>query len=853
MLRIILFSTLLLLHCISASAINIEDRYTFDELNKLTLYNAGTEEGYFGFAVAIEGDTGVVGAYLDNTEATAAGRVYVFRRTGSGKFLLSQELSAPDGAENDLFGYSIALSGEYLLVSSYKDDDPATDCGSVHVFKDNGTGQFEHVQKLLAADGATYDYFGKSVAIDGDTAVVGAYFDDDGDAESGSAYVFTRNDEGSFSQTAKLTANDAATEDYFGFSVAISDDTVAVGAYGDDDSGSGSGSAYIFTREESGSFSQTSKLIASDGAAGDWFGYSLAIDGDTVLVGAYRDDDNGSGSGSAYVFKNSSGTFIEQQKLTGSDSSTEDYFGKSVALSGDTAIIGAYRYNGYGRGGAYVFVAGEDGTFSEQSAMIADDGSTDDFLGRSVAVDGDTFFAGAYKEGLENIGAAYVYTKTETNTYSQSQKLTPGELESGDSLGTSLAIEGDIAVLGAPGHGDAPDNTGAAYLFSRQSNNTFTFTQKLVADDGAEDDNFATSVAISGSVILVGAPTTDTNGSNSGSVYVYRDSGDGTFIQTQKLSPVSPNAGDQFGVRIALQDETAIIGTPLNDDIGSHAGIVYVFEMDDTNTFSQTQMLAPDSSASDQFFGNSVSLSGNTLVVGAYSDNGNGASAGAAYVFTKEAGVFTFSQKLSPSEPEAYQRFGKIVAIQGNTLAVIASGGSDSSNSVNIPANAYLFQRDASGSFLQVARLSSDTPTASDGFGASACVGANYVVVGATKDEDVASFAGAAYIFAEDANGEYVKIAKITGSEIGSGDVFGAGIAIDGTKLLIGSAADDDVGSAYSYDVSYLADQEILKNAVMALQVLSGSALSEEAFLLDVDGNGQVGTAEAISFLRGLE
>ena len=172
----------------------------------------------------------------------------------------------------------------------------------------NTNTNFIQNTKLLATDGAAYDSFGWSVAISGDTMVVGAYQDDDKGVWSGSAYVFTRDTSG-WTQCAKLLASDGAVGDYFGRSVAISGDTVVVGAYSDGDKGNNSGSAYIFTRDAAGSltsgWTQHAKLLASDGAANDYFGYSVAIDGDTVVVGAYQDDDNGSSSGSAYVFKKS--------------------------------------------------------------------------------------------------------------------------------------------------------------------------------------------------------------------------------------------------------------------------------------------------------------------------------------------------------------------------------------------------------------------------------------------------------------------------------------------------------------------------------------------------------------------
>ena len=163
-------------------------------------------------------------------------------------------------------------------------------------------GTWTQTAKLTASDGAGSDYFGYSVSIDGNTIVIGAYRDDDNGSFSGSAYVFS-NDSGTWTQTAKLTASDGASFDYFGGSVSIDGNTMVIGAYRDDDNGSSSGSAYVFSND-SGTWTQTAKLTASDGASFDYFGYSVSIDGNTMVIGAYRDDDNGSSSGSAYVFTN---------------------------------------------------------------------------------------------------------------------------------------------------------------------------------------------------------------------------------------------------------------------------------------------------------------------------------------------------------------------------------------------------------------------------------------------------------------------------------------------------------------------------------------------------------------------
>ena len=249
----------------------------------------------FGYSVAVDGDTAVVGANFDDDNASDSGSAYVFTRGESGGWSQATKLTASDGAANDQFGHSVAVVG------AYEDDDRGGASGSAYVFVKPAAGWATGTQtaRLTASDGAANDQFGYSVAVAGDTAVVGAWGDE---SQSGSAYVFTRGESGGWDQTAMLTASDGAANNYFGIAVAVAGGTAVVGAWGDDAKGSASGSAYVFTRGESGGWSQATKLTASDGAANDQFGHSVAVAGDTAVVGAHFDDDNGSKSGPAYAF-----------------------------------------------------------------------------------------------------------------------------------------------------------------------------------------------------------------------------------------------------------------------------------------------------------------------------------------------------------------------------------------------------------------------------------------------------------------------------------------------------------------------------------------------------------------------
>jgi hypothetical protein len=220
------------------------------------------------------------------------------------------KLTPDDGAEKDRFGYSVAISGNIAIVGAYQDDDEGINSCSAVVFE-RKNGNWAQMAKLTADDGAKNDYFGYSVAMSGNIAIISAYHDDDKGTDSGSALVFVL-ENGNWAQMAKLTADDGAASDYFGINVAIDGNIAIIGAHQDDDKGTNSGSAFVFVLEY-GDWVQKAKLTADDGAANDKFGRSVAIGGNIAVVGAWWDDDNGS----AYVFELEHGDWVQKFKLTG--------------------------------------------------------------------------------------------------------------------------------------------------------------------------------------------------------------------------------------------------------------------------------------------------------------------------------------------------------------------------------------------------------------------------------------------------------------------------------------------------------------------------------------------------------
>ncbi len=381
------------------------------------------------------------------------------------------------------------------------------------------------------------------------------------------------------------------------------------------------------------------KLLAEDGAAEERFGASVAVDGDTAVIGAVHDDDKGSNSGAAYVFvRGADGTWKQKAKLVAEDGAANDYFGGSVSISGNIAVIGASLNDAQGRdfGAAYVFVKGADGTWSQKAKLIAQDGGVDEFFGGSVAVSGGTAVVGSPDAGELNVGpgAAYIFVQAADGTWSQKAKLLAQDGAEDDWFGASVAISGDTALIGASGDADKGTGTGSAYIFTRAADGTWSQKAKLLAEDGAAHDGFGSSVALSGETAVVGASGDDDKGIDSGSAYVFMRVADGAWSQKAKLIAEDGAANDAFSHSVAVSGGTAIITADLDDDKGSASGSAYVFSRAADGAWEQKAKLIAEDGAESDLFGMSAALSGDTAVVGAYWDGDNGLKSGSAYVFT---------------------------------------------------------------------------------------------------------------------------------------------------------------------------------------------------------------------------
>lgn len=377
--------------------------------------------------------------------------------------------------------------------------------------------QAQQLFKLTASDAAAQDFFGDAVALNGNAAIVGAPCHYGPSDRSGSAYLFNVT---TGQQVRQLIPSDPAADTQFGASVALSNNTAVIGASGNGLVGSTGvlGSAYVF---DIATGQQLRKLTASDAATGDSFGVSVALSGDRALVGAFRDDN---GTGSAYLFDVSTGQQI--RKLTAADAATGDGFGISIALSGDIAVIGAYGdRDGSGNifGSAYVFNVA---TGQQLFKLTASNPLRLEGFGRSVALSGDIALIGAGGDGSstggQSFGSAYVFDVT---TGQQLFKLTASDRAEGDLFGFNVALDGNKALVGAKFDDDAGNDTGSVYLFNATTGQQLF---KLMASDAEPGDGFGGdslfggfALALSGGKALIAATSDNDAGNGSGSAYLF--------------------------------------------------------------------------------------------------------------------------------------------------------------------------------------------------------------------------------------------------------------------------------------------------------------------------------------------
>lgn len=487
------------------SAVYIYDALSHTEVSRITPDPAGaTQYAGFGQSVAFENDIVVVGA--ERYEGYA-GSAFVFNATTG---LQAVELQSDDRQEDDQFGSAVAIEGFDVVVGARHDEHGGLHDGSVYVFS---TFTGTQTDKLLPSPAnRANDRFGYAVAASTNLVAVTANGNDEVGIDTGAAYLYDATDG---DLLATYLPDEGTNNGNFGYSIDYDSAVVVIGATGDDENGTNHGAAYVYWAL---SGDRIRKLVPSDGAAGDFFGASVAIDvgfnGGLVAVGSSFDDDFGSSSGSVYLYNPFSGVFID--KLYADDAAIGNSFGNSLAIDDGIMVVGAYRENGLGfrSGAAYLF---DLQTRTQITKLVADDGM------------------------------------------------------SGDLFGWSVSIDDGVVAVGAWGNDAAGIDSGAVYLFDAMSGVQFA---KFVPDDAEADDRFGYSVSIDRGVVLAGSYHDSVNGADSGSAYIF---GASSLEQLYKLVPSDGDSGNLFGRSVAVSNRTIGVGSIGEGVFGPQSGTAQIF------------------------------------------------------------------------------------------------------------------------------------------------------------------------------------------------------------------------------------------------------------------------------------
>ncbi|MDX2034245.1 MAG: hypothetical protein SF339_26455 [Blastocatellia bacterium] len=644
---------------------------------KLTAQD-GEGSDQFGASVAISGGTVVAGAFTDDVGPNAdQGSAYVFIRS-SGNWLFQQKLLAVDGAAKDQFGAAVAISGETIVAGALLDDlGTKDDAGSAYVFERTGT-TWASREKLTSEFPVARDLFGAAIALSGNELIIGAPFADPYEKnDSGIAYAFKRTN-GVWALQRPLIAQITEPNDQFGCAVALRGDRVLIGAHFDDDGASADqGSAYLFTRSE-GVWAPQQKILPRDLTPRSYFGRAVALTADRAVISAPQVQIGAAASqGAVYLYGCG---FLEDQKLTNPILEPGEQFGHSVAIDGDTAVVGVFADSvgsARAQGSAYVFTRTATG-WVRTKQLFAFDGAAHDWFGYSVAISGGTIVVGAPGKsigGNQAQGAAYFFVRSGEDWILQARAF--GNAAQ-DHFGWSVSIDGNLAAVSSPNDSiGEKQEQGSVTIFAR-TGTIWAVEKVLSVSDGESFDFFGWSTALSGDRVLIGMPGPNDGERSEGAAYLYqRDAATRSWIRRARLTAGDAQPQDQFGMSVALDGTTALVLAPgkvYNPLLRRQAAYVFIANGTAGETWSQQDRLLLGEGGPR--WDNAVALRGNMAVAATSLETIGGRYAqGTVRVFTRIGATWSLQQEIVATDGQASHFFGESVALSGNTIIIGATQG----------------------------------------------------------------------------------------------------------------------------------------------------------------------------------
>ena len=701
--------------------INDNDSY-FEEIDSPN----SEVDGKFGNSVSLYGNRLAIGAYDENGGATDSGRVYIYDLSGE-TWSLTQTLTSPNAQTDGLFGNSVSLYGNRLAIGAYNENGGATDSGRVYIYDLSGE-TWSLTQTLTSPNAEDFGYFGNSVSLYGNRLAIGAHDEDGGATNSGRVYIYDLS--GTWSLTQTLTSPNYEINGRFGNSVSLYGDRLAVGAYRESGGAiTDSGRVYIY--DLSGTWSLTQTLTSPNAESIGYFGNSVSLYGNRLAIGADYENAGGIGnSGRVYIY-DLSGTWSLTQTLASPNAESSGYFGNSVSLYGNRLAIGAHYEDGGATNSGRVYACV---LFSNTwITLISPNAEVTGYFGGSVSIHGNRMAIGAENEdgGASSAGRVYIYDLN-NNVWSLTQTLTSPNAILNGFFGDSVSLYGDrLAISAYAEHGGAIVDSGQVYIYDL-SNGVWSLTQTLTSPNAEVTGYFGWSVSLYESTLAIGAERENGGATDSGRVYIYDLSGE-TWSLTQTLTSPNATSGGYFGYSISLYGNRLTIGAQNeNGEAIADSGQVYIYDL--FGTWSLTQTLTSPNAESSGHFGNSVSLYGDRLAIGAFQEDGGEAiyNSGRVYIYDL-SGTWSLTQTLSSPNAASSGYFGTLVSLYNKTLIV---GTNETVESVSNSGRSYLYGLD-NGNFSLSQTLTSPNRKNNGYFGSAAALYADKLAIGARGENRV--------------------------------------------------------------------------------------------------------------------
>lgn len=824
--------------------------------------SARHSQSYFGESVATYGDKMVVGAHFESFDEEEqdstrwAGAAYFYKKDAQGKWNQEQKIVATPREAIANFGHTVAIYDDIALVSAYTSStdinggNEIPQAGKVFIYQLNAQGVWVYKQSIVASDRQASGNFGWSLAIHKNRIVVGTTTSDVEGVETGKAYVFELDAQGTWVETDILFALDGVHNDDFGADVDVFGRTIAVTAWGKDvGSLDRAGAVYLFEKDADDNWIQSKKLLAPIRQEGARFGKTVSLDGESMMITADAEDDNSNGikedAGAIYFYeKDDLGEWDFEQKIVPDVIQNQGRFGFSVDLVGCTMITGAFwdHYNEVGQdsvhrsGAAYIFTRDEFGVWQQSQKITSEVRSVNQYMGFDVSLSQHSFVVTAKTDDLDennqneilNSGAAYI-----------------GSIENCKSTRSSISVV-HCGMYTVPS-GEASYSESGIVIdtilneYRCDSIITIDLTiecpkvidyfipgDKVIALDRAASDQFGISVELDGNWMYVGNWLDDLNETgisqeSAGAVYVYKKLAGNKWKQVQKIVSHDRGIKDQFGRSLAVSGNYMIVGARYENhnlsgtDSLDRAGSVYLFERNVQGVWEEVQKIIPaDRDVKDEF-GFSVAIDSAYAIVGASQKNGK---QGAAYVIERSAnGTWEIVQKLLGSSMYYNIHYGSAVQLQGDVAVVSASSDfydENGENSLSSAGAAYIYERIGNANWVLQQKIVAADREKYNYYGIDLSLDGNYLAVssiGHDKDEygfDSIPDAGAVYMYKYDGNSwnQEQKLVSIDRSKEAN---FGSSLDIHGNRLIIGESHGDfdengidslvSAGSAYYYEL----------------------------------------------------